>query len=127
MINALLIGGKGTIGSGLRTYLPKLDEEYRLTSIDLPGAVDKASDPLAQRDFIDCDVSKDDEILRQALIGRDLVIYLARKDPLSDMNTMTDKVFNAIIEVCPQAMVIGSSSVHSTGAVSYTHLRAHET
>ena len=115
MINGLLIGGKGTIGSGLRTYLPRLDEEYRLTSIDLPGAVDKASDPLAQRDFIDCDVSKDDEILKQALIGRDLVIYLARKDPLSDMNTMTDKVFNAIIEVCPQAMVIGSSSVHSTG------------
>ena len=119
MIDGLLIGGKGTIGSGLRTYLPKLDEEYRLTSIDLPGAVDKASDPLAQRDFIDCDVSKGDEILREALIGRDLVIYLARKDPLSDMNIMTDKVFNAIIDVCPQAVVIGSSSVHSTGGAYF--------
>ena len=57
MINTLLIGGKGTIGSGLRTYLPKLDQEYRITSIDLPAAVDKASDSAAQRDFIDCDVS----------------------------------------------------------------------
>ena len=119
MINTLLIGGKGTIGSGLRTYLPKLDSDYQISSIDLPGATDKATDPVAHRDFIDCDVSTDDETLRQVLIGRDLVIYLARKDPLSDMNTMTDKVFNAITDVCPQAMIIGSSSVHSTGGAYF--------
>jgi hypothetical protein len=35
LIDTLLIGGKGTIGSGLRTYLPQLDEAYRVTSVDL--------------------------------------------------------------------------------------------
>ena len=42
--NVLLIGGRGNIGSGLRTYLPRLNEFYHITSVDLPGANDKATD-----------------------------------------------------------------------------------
>ncbi len=42
--NTLLIGGRGTIGSGLRKYLPGMDERYRFCSIDLPGAPDRAED-----------------------------------------------------------------------------------
>ena len=57
MINVLLIGGKGIIGSGLRTYLPKLDAEYRVASADLPGAPDRATDPEAHREFIELDAS----------------------------------------------------------------------
>ena len=78
MIDTLLIGGKGTIGAGLRTYLPRLDGGYHITSADLPGAPDKATDPDAHRDFLDLDASKDDDALRSALSGRDLVVYLAR-------------------------------------------------
>jgi len=41
----LLIGGRGTIGSGLRTYMPRLDPRYQFVSMDLPGAPDKATEP----------------------------------------------------------------------------------
>lgn len=119
MIDTLLIGGKGTIGSGLRTFLPKLDTEYKVTSVDLPGAPDKAVDPAAHREFIDLDVSTDTGELREALDGRELVVYLARKDPLSGMNTMTDRVFRAVMEACPTALMIGSSSVHATGGAYF--------
>ena len=40
----LLLGGRGQIGSGLRTYLPRLDTGYRFTSVDLPGAANRAED-----------------------------------------------------------------------------------
>ena len=116
MIDTLLIGGKGRIGSGLRTYLPKLNPEYRITSADLPGAEDRATDPDAQRAFVDLDVSRSDEGLRDVLECRDLVVYLARKSGLGEMNAMTDLVFKAVMDVCPDALVIGSSSVHVTGA-----------
>ncbi len=116
MIDALLIGGKGVIGSGLRTYLPKLDSEYRVTSVDLTGVIDRAPEDAAPTEFIDLDASADDAGLRAVLEGRDLVVYLARKDDLSEMNAMTDRVFNAVMDVCPQAMMIGSSSVHATDA-----------
>jgi hypothetical protein len=122
LINTLLIGGKGNIGAGLRTYLPKLDASYRITTAELPGAFDKASDPAAQSEFIELDASKDDAALRKALEGRDLVIYLARKDPLSDMNAMTDRVFKAFMDVCPKALIIGSSSVHATGGAYFPFL-----
>jgi len=121
LIDVLLIGGKGTIGAGLRTYLPQLDDSYQVTSVDLPRAFDQATDPGAHREFIDLDVSTDDAGLRKALEGRDLVVYLARKDPLAEMNAMTDQVFNAVIDVCPKAVMIGSSSVHATGG-GYYHL-----
>ena len=42
--NTLLIGGRGTIGSGLRKYLPGMDSRYRFCSIDLPGAPDRAEE-----------------------------------------------------------------------------------
>ena len=90
MISTLLIGGKGTIGAGLRTYLPQLDAEYRVVSADLPGAPDAATETLVHREFVELDASVDDAKLRSALEGCDLVVYLARKDPLSDMNAMTD-------------------------------------
>jgi nucleoside-diphosphate-sugar epimerase len=121
LIDVLLIGGRGNIGAGLRTYLPQLDDSYRVTSIDLPGAFDQAIDPDAHSEFIDLDVSTDDAGLRKALEGRDLVVYLARKDPLTEMNAMTDQVFNAVLDVCPKAVMIGSSSVHATGG-AYYHL-----
>ncbi len=116
MIDTLLIGGKGNIGSGLRTYLPRLHPDYRITSADLPGAPDHATDPAASKEFLELDASKDDDALRKALEGRDLVVYLARKDPLHEMNAMTDLVFRAVIDVCPEALMIGSSSVHATDA-----------
>lgn len=119
MIDTLLIGGKGKIGSGLRTYLPKLDSAYQISSVDLPGATDHADQPNADSEFIELDASADDEALRRSLEGRDLVIYLARKDPLDAMNTMTDRVFKAVMDVCPEALVIGSSSVHATGGAYF--------
>ncbi|MEE2754803.1 MAG: hypothetical protein VX910_12525 [Candidatus Latescibacterota bacterium] len=115
MIDTLLIGGKGNIGSGLRTYLPKLDEEYVVTSVDLPEAKDRATDPDIHQDFIDLDVCADDEKLREILEGRDLVVYLARKRELGEMNAMTDGVFKAMMDMCPDGVIIGASSVHATG------------
>ena len=57
--NVLLLGGHGTIGSGLRTYLPRLDARYRITSVDLPGAPDRATEP---------------DALRTIMTDRDLVV-----------------------------------------------------
>ena len=115
MIDTLLIGGKGNIGAGLRTYLPRLDEDYKVTSVDLTGAVDKATESDAHRTFVEMDVSEDDAGLRKLLEGRDLVVYLARIRGLGEMNAMTDQVFRAVMDVCPDAMIVGSSSVHATG------------
>ena len=69
MIDTLLIGGRGAIGSGLRTYLPRLDADYHITSVDLPGAGDKATDPDAQRNFIDLNVTEDPQRFRELLDG----------------------------------------------------------
>ena len=119
MINTLLIGGRGTIGSGLRTYLPKLDPDYAITSVDLPGAENKATDPEAQSDFVELDVSGDPAGLRHLLQGRDLVVYLARTDPLTAMNAMSDLVFESVRDICPEALLIGSSSVHAVDKAYY--------
>lgn len=113
MIDTLLIGGRGAIGAGLRTYLPNLDSKYEITSVDLPGAEDKATDPQAQRNFVDLDVAADPQRFRDLLQDRDLVVFLARTDPHEAMNTMTDLVYESVCDVCPQALVIGSSSVHA--------------
>ena len=59
--STLLIGGSGTIGSGLRTYLPRLDARYHIVSLDLPGARDKANEDDAQRAFIELDLCEDPE------------------------------------------------------------------
>ncbi len=45
MMRTLLPGGRGNIGSGLRTYLPRLNSDYHILSVDLPGSPDKATDP----------------------------------------------------------------------------------
>ena len=119
MIDVLLIGGKGTIGSGLRTYLPKINNNYKLTSVDLPNVMDKAKSALKDDFFIDLDVSSDESGLKKSLKGRDLIVYLARTDPLREMNQMTDLVFNSILAQCPEALVIGSSSVHATGGAYF--------
>lgn len=116
MIDTLLIGGKGNIGAGLRTYLPKLDAEYRITAIDLEDAEDKSIDPESQQEFVYLDFLADDAEFRSVLEGRDLVVYLAQKRDLGEMNTMTDRVFRAVMDVCPNAMMVGSSSVHATGS-----------
>ncbi|SVD82392.1 uncharacterized protein METZ01_LOCUS435246, partial [marine metagenome] len=71
MIDVLLIGGKGTIGSGLRTYLPKINNNYKLTSVDLPNVMDKAKSALKDDFFIDLDVSSDESGLKKSLKGRD--------------------------------------------------------
>jgi nucleoside-diphosphate-sugar epimerase len=116
LINALLLGGKGNIGSGLRTYLPMLDSDYTVTSVDLEEAKDKTTDQEAQQNFIYLDMAEDDAGLRSVLEGRDLVVYLAQKRDLGEMNAMTDRVFRAAMEVCPDAMMVGSSSVHAAGS-----------
>ena len=33
-IEVVLLGGKGTIGSGLRKFLPKINPNYRFTIVD---------------------------------------------------------------------------------------------
>jgi len=116
LIDVLLVGGKGNIGAGLRTYLPKLDPEYRVSAIDLEDAQDKTADSEDRQEFIYLDVVEDEAGFRGALEGRDLVVYLAQKRDLGEMNAMTDCVFRVVMEVCPEAMMVGSSSVHATGS-----------
>ncbi len=113
MINTLLIGGRGAIGSGLRTYLPRLDPDYHITSVDLPGAEDRATDPAAQRHFVDLDVIADQRTFRDLLADRELVIYLARTEPHEAMQVMTDVVYESVRDICPGALILGSSSVHA--------------
>lgn len=116
--NTLLIGGRGTIGSGLRKYLPGMDRRYRFCSIDLPGAPDRAGDHgrggQAGRDeqvgrggrgvqacrderFIDMDINEEPDRFRALLPGFDLVVYLARQGDLAAMNKMTDLVFESVL------------------------------
>jgi nucleoside-diphosphate-sugar epimerase len=112
LINVLLIGGRGNIGAGLRTYLPRLDADYRISSVDLPGAVDKAADNVAG-DLIDLDINENPEQLARLMQGRDMVVYLARRSPLPAMNAMTDLVFEALLRQSPVPLMVASSSVHA--------------
>lgn len=113
MINCLLIGGRGNIGAGLRTYLPRLDSTYAITSVDLPGAQDKATAPDAARDFVDLDIAQHPEELAALMAGRDLVVYLARTGDLHQMNRLTDTVFEALMQQDPMPLMVASSSVHA--------------
>ena len=131
--NTLLIGGRGTIGSGLRTYLPEMDERYRFCSIDLPGAPDRAEGRADGR-FVDMNIVKEPDRFRAMLPGYDLVVYLARQGDLAVMNAMTDLVFESVLDLCGPSrpggsgdldgpggpggpdhrpMIVGSSSVHA--------------
>ena len=58
MPNVLIIGGRGRIGSGLRTYLPQLDPTYQFASIDLPNATDYAPTLDIEQNFVDCNISE---------------------------------------------------------------------
>jgi hypothetical protein len=111
--NVLLIGGRGNIGAGLRTYLQRIDPAYRITSVDLPGSPDLAIETDAQRAFVDCDITEDPRRLSALLAGRDMVIYLARTDGLAEMNRMTDLVFEMVVEQQPVPLLIAASSVHA--------------
>lgn len=113
--NTLLIGGRGTIGSGLRTYLPELDDRYRFCSIDLPGAPDKA-EGLAEGRFVDMNIVEEPDRFRDMLPGFDLVVYLARQGDLTAMNRMTDLVFESVLDLGRSGhgpMIVASSSVHA--------------
>ncbi len=112
-IDVLLLGGRGRIGSGLRMYLPRLDPAYRFTSVDLPGCEDQATEPVPQRDFVGLDIAAEPGRVRELMAGRDLVVYLARRGSLAEMNAMTDLVFKAVLAQEPVPMVIGASSVHA--------------
>ena len=116
MIDTLLIGGRGSIGAGLRTYLQKLAPHYQITSIDLPGAEDKATDPAAQCLFVDLDIAENPKFFGQLLEGRDLVVFLARTTPHEAMMALTDLVYESVRRFCPKALIIGSSSVHAVDA-----------
>jgi nucleoside-diphosphate-sugar epimerase len=118
-IEVLLLGGKGTIGSGLRKFLPQLDSRYKFTIVDFNDSDEKLENIDPKETFIHFDISNDSEKLKQTLLNKDLIIYLARKDPLNKMNEMTDLVFSSIQEVCSKALVIGSSSVHATGGAYF--------
>ena len=119
--NVLLLGGHGTIGSGLRTYLPRLDARYRITSVDLPGAPDRATEPDAHREFIDLDIYAEPDALRTIMTDRDLVVYLARRGDLAEMNAMTDQVFAAALAQAEPPMMVGSSSVHAVDGLYNFH------
>ena len=126
-IQVLVIGGLGTVGSGLRTYLPTLDSRYSFTSIDLPGSDDKAPENGVGLE-LECDkyygdVLHEPELLRTLVQGKHMVVYLARRKDLAEMNAMTDLVFETCLAQPQPPFVIGASSVHAIdgpGPGSYT-------
>lgn len=121
MPNVLLIGGRGQIGAGLRTYMPRLDPDYRITSVDLPNSPDRATDPDAQRDFVDLDISQHPNELAKLMVDRDLVVYLARMGGLEQMNALSDLVFEAALAQERVPMVVASSSVHACDGAYSVH------
>ncbi|MBC79188.1 MAG: hypothetical protein CL745_06305 [Chloroflexi bacterium] len=118
-IQVALLGGKGTVGSGLRKYLPVFDSNYNFTIFDLSDSIDKLKNKNISEKFVDIDILNESQKLKKYLNDKDLIIYLARVDPLYKMNQMTDIVFKSIEEVCPESLVIASSSVHATGGAYF--------
>ncbi len=113
MIDVLLIGGRGNIGSGLRIYLPKLDPDYVITTVDLPGSVDLAADQDVGSERVDLDINTDPAALNALVAGKDMVVYLARKNPLAEMNAMTDLVFETVRGQSKPPFIVAASSVHA--------------
>jgi nucleoside-diphosphate-sugar epimerase len=113
LIDVVLLGGRGRIGSGLRMFLPQLDAGYRFTSVDLPGSPDMATQPVPQRDFVDLDIAAEPDRVRELMADRDVVVYLARTGGLQEMNAMSDLVFQALLDQQRVPMVVGTSSVHA--------------
>ncbi|MBT5874668.1 MAG: hypothetical protein HOH43_14720 [Candidatus Latescibacteria bacterium] len=119
-INVLIVGGKGNIGSGLRTYMPKLNPAYQFVSLDLPEAEDRAQSAGVAGKMLTMDVMAEQDTFRSMLAGVDLVVYLARCSGLAEMNTMTDMVFQAVRDASPSPMIVGASSVHAVdGAYNF--------
>ena len=112
MVETLLIGGRGIIGSGLRIYLPKLDPDYHFHSIDLPDAPDRGSGRAVPTEFLEFDIAQHPDRLREAACKKDLVVYLARRRGFTKPNALTDLVFDAVLDAAPNALLVASSSVH---------------
>ena len=122
-IEVALLGGKGTIGSGLRKFLPKINPNYRFTIIDHEKSVDKSSFVNSNEVFVNLDISDESDKLSESILDKDLIIYLARKDPLLEMNKMTDLIFKTVEKINPKALIIGSSSVHATGGAYFPFIK----
>jgi hypothetical protein len=120
-VNVLIIGGRGTIGAGLRTYLPKLDARYHITALDLPDSDDKAklnadytAEVAAHTEFLEADFMADPGALKAAMSGVDLVVFLARGLTLPAHKKMADLVFDTLLALPAQPMIVAASSVHAT-------------
>ena len=61
-IEVALLGGKGTVGTGLRTYLPLFDSNYNFTIFDKYDSVDKSKNINQSEKFIDLLVFNDEII-----------------------------------------------------------------
>ena len=117
----LLVGGQGSIGAGLRTYLPRLDKSYRVVSVDLPGAEDKAVERDVARDLVELDFVASPTRFAQLVADCDLVVYLARCQELVAMRQMTDLVYKTVLAQDKPPMIIGSSSVHAVDGLYNFH------
>ena len=93
----LLVGGQGSIGAGLRTYLPRLDKSYRVISVDLPGAEDKAVAGDAAGELVELDFVASPAKFAPLVADCDLVVYLARCHELEAMRRMTDLVYETVL------------------------------
>ena len=106
------------VGSGLRTYLPRVSSrKYKFTCVDLPGADDKAplngvgTDLEAEKHY--GDILKQPELLTKLVPGKDIVIYLARRNDLEEMNAMTDLVFETCLAQPKPPFMLSASSIHA--------------
>ena len=123
-VKVLVLGGLGAVGSGLRTYLPKVSSlRWEFTSVDLPGAEDKAPLNGVGKDLRTTkyygDILHEPELLDKLLPGMDMVVYLARRNDLDEMNAMTDLVFERCIAQSKPPFILSASSIHAVdGAYS---------
>ena len=117
----LLVGGQGSIGAGLRTYLPRLDKSYRVISVDLPGAEDKAVAGDAAGELVELDFVASPAKFAPLVADCDLVVYLARCHELEAMRRMTDLVYETVLAQDKPPMIIGSSSVHAVDGLYNFH------
>lgn len=119
-IDVLIIGGRGTIGAGLRTYLPRLGR-YAITALDLPGSDDKAElngdytpEIAKHTTFVNADFVANPSVLKETMVSKDLVVYLARGLSLEPHKVMTDLVFKTLLSFPKPPMIVAASSVHAT-------------
>lgn len=123
-VKVLVLGGLGAVGSGLRTYLPEVSSlKWEFTSVDLPDAEDKAplngvGTNLGTQKYYG-DILHEPGLLDKLLPGMDMVIYLARRNDLDEMNAMTDLVFERCLAQSSPPFILCASSIHAVdGAYS---------